>query len=68
VQFKYLTILSTYNGFNCTCNVSMSSLKQAGTQDKMSTKVLRPLCFKVVVRGLDLTQMKNHFHLWWLAK
>ena len=39
VPFKYLTILSTYSGFNSTCNVSMSSLNQAGTQDKMSTNV-----------------------------
>jgi len=48
-------------------NVSMSSLNQAGTYDKMSAKVLRPLCFKVVVRGLNLSEMKNHFHSWWLA-
>jgi len=62
VPFKYLTIHSTYNGLNCTCNVSMSSLDQAGTQDKMFTKVSRALCFKVVVGELNLTLMKNHFH------
>ena len=48
-------------------NVSMSSLNQAGTQNRMSTKVLRPLCFKVLVRGRNSSEMKNHFHSWWLA-
>ena len=48
-------------------NVSMSSLNQAGTQHKMSTEVSRPLFFKIVVRGLNLSEMKNHFHSWWLA-
>jgi len=43
-------------------NVSMSSLNQAGTQDKMSTKVLRPL-FQSTGKGAEFVRDEKRFPL-----